>query len=58
VGPLRRIGAALADQEQRERESRESDETKFDEALDREEQARHEAAERLRNEPPLEPAKD
>jgi hypothetical protein len=45
----------MADQEQRERESLESDETKFEEALEREEQARREAADRLRNEPPLTP---
>ena len=45
----------MADPEQRERESRESDETKFDEADERDAERRSDAAERLRDEPPPEP---
>ena len=49
---------AMADPEQRERESRESDETKFDEADERDAERRAEAADQLRAEPPLEPQDD
>ena len=48
----------MADPEQRERESRESDVTKFEERREEDEASRSEAAERLRQEPPLEPADD
>jgi hypothetical protein len=45
----------MADPEQRERESAEGDETKFDAADERDAEQRREAAERLRDDPPLEP---
>ena len=45
----------MADQEQREQESRESDDTKFHELRREEAEERHDAAERLQDEPPLEP---
>jgi hypothetical protein len=48
----------MADPEQRERESAQSDETKFDEADEREGEQRREAAERLREEPPPQPRDD
>jgi hypothetical protein len=48
----------MADPEQRERESRESDETKFEQRREEETADRQEAAERLREEPPLEPRDD
>jgi hypothetical protein len=45
----------MADPEQRERESRESDETKFHERRDAEADERAEAAELIEQEAPLEP---
>ena len=48
----------MADPEQREHESRESDETKFQERRDAEADERAEAAERIKQEPPLEPRDD
>ena len=48
----------MADPEQRERESRESDVTKFEERREEDEAARSEAAERIRQEPELEPQDD
>jgi hypothetical protein len=48
----------MADREQRERESAESDETKFEEAAERDAERRDEAAERLRREPEPEPRED
>jgi hypothetical protein len=48
----------MADPEQRERESAESDETKFEERTDEEAERRDEAAERIKQEPPLEPRDD
>ena len=48
----------MADPEQRERESRESEETKFEERLEEEASERADAAERIRQEPPLEQRDD
>jgi hypothetical protein len=48
----------MSDPEQRERESAESDETKFDEADERDAEQRRKAAERLRDEPPPLPRDD
>lgn len=48
----------MADPEQRERESEESDVTKFEEADARDADERHDAAERLREDPPPEPRED
>jgi hypothetical protein len=45
----------MADPEQRERESRESDETKFEERGEEEAADRQDAAERLRHDGPPEP---
>ena len=44
----------MADREQRERESQESDETKFDEARDEQRENVAEHAEQLRRDPPEE----
>lgn len=41
----------MTDQEDRERESRESDQTKFDEQVDEEAERRHALAERLAEDP-------
>ena len=43
----------MSDQEQRERESEESDETKYEEARDKEHAERDRIAEEIREEPPL-----
>jgi hypothetical protein len=48
----------MATPEDRERESRESPRTKYEELLQREVQERQEAAERLRENPPPEPEED
>jgi hypothetical protein len=45
----------MADQEDRERESRESAETKFDEAIEQEHEQREKVAAELEREGPLEP---
>lgn len=50
--------AAEADQSDREIESRLDDETKYDRFREQEEAARHAAAERLRNDPLVEPDAD
>ena len=50
--------AADADQSDREVESRLDDETKYDRFREQEEAARHAAAERLRNDPLVEPDAD
>jgi hypothetical protein len=44
----------MADPEQREQESRESDRTKYEERLEAEEQERADAADQIRHEPQLE----
>ncbi len=43
----------MSDQEQRERESQESDGTKYEEEQDKEQAARERVAEAIREEPPL-----
>jgi hypothetical protein len=48
----------MATPEDRERESRESDRTKYEELVERETQERHDAAERLREDPLPEPEED
>ena len=48
----------MTDPEQRERESRESDDTKFHERREAEADERTEAAERVKQEPPLESRDD
>jgi hypothetical protein len=48
----------MADPEQRERESRESDETKFEERGEEEADERGEIADRIKEEPPLEQRSD
>lgn len=44
----------MTDPEQREQESQESDETKFEEALDEEDREQHAAAERFAEDEPVE----
>ena len=46
--------ASMSTPDERERESRESPETKYEEELERESEERHEVAERLKRDPPRE----